>query len=160
MFQIPGSSGIKSEISYKRQAWCLEERPLGAGVRAVGSGFGRRLRRGRAERGAAVLSVSVPAVSSGAQKLHGVCKADFSRRSWCELCTQAGSSLPARNEVEVAVVLLAQADGVGGAGRRTTQPAAGGCSGPRAFMRLTEMGAAPATRAPVARERARRSHAG
>ena len=138
MFQIPSSSVINLEISYKRQAWCLEERPLGAGVRAVGSGFGRRLRRGRAERGAAVLSVSVPAVSSGAQNLHGVCKADFSRRSWCELCTQAGSSLPARNEVEVAAVraavLLAQADGVGGAGRRTTQPAAGAPQGPRAVM--------------------------
>ena len=102
----------------------------------------------------------MPAVAAGAQKLHGIFNADFFRRWWRELCTQAGSSLPALNEVEVAAVLLAQADGVGGAGRRTTQPAAGGCPGPRAFMRLTEMGAAPATRAPVARECAHRSHAG
>ena len=45
--------------------------------------------------------------------------------------------------------------------RRAADDAAGcrGSPGPHAFLRLTEMGAAPATRAPVARVRARRSYA-
>ena len=105
--------GVKQ--AYKRQAWCLEERLLGSRAQVVESAAGCRLRRGWAECGAAVLLLTEPAVAAGAQKLHNVFKADFFRR---ELCTQAGSSLPAPSEVEVAAVLLALADGVGGAGLR------------------------------------------